>query len=151
MVAFFWSKSLSKLVKNVILLKKCLKNVNFLSHIFETIGPGTPENMIFGFGFSTCRRKKCWGFQIWPYFFWKVGQKRSKLTIFQSISKCWKMNIFWKTPFFGFFGQFFRQNKARFGLLEKFYVDVYISKLSRAFILLVTESYKHQPVCKKHI
>ena len=69
-------------------------------------------------------------------FVYKVDKKVSK------ISACSAMCIR------GNSGQFPPPHKARFGFLEKFYVDMYISKLSTAFISLVTESYKHEPVCK---
>ena len=96
----------------------------FKSHFWKYYPRNPVKNMIFGFWFSTCRRKKCWGFRIWPYFFWKVGQKWSKLTIFQRIPKCWKMDISWKAHFFDYFRPTFLtkegQNRLPWKILHRY-------------------------------
>ena len=78
----------------------------------------------------------------------KSCQKRRFIEAYRNSGK---LDLFQKINFFTILDRLLLKNKVRFGFLEKFYVDMYISELCTAFISWVLGSYKHEPVCEKHI
>ena len=56
-----------------------------------------------------------------------------------------------KTTFLTILGQLWLKNKVRFGFLDKFYVDMYNTKIFLRLILRFAASYKHEPACQKGI
>ena len=64
------SRKLSKSSEKVILLKTCLKYIDFFeSDVLKVLTPEWRKKLIFNFWCSTYRRKIARGFRIWPYFF----------------------------------------------------------------------------------